>query len=177
MAGMTCKRIQAMLPDVLLDFTQMPAGVLAGMEEHLAACRSCGEEWKSLQATMQVLDMWEVPEPGPYFDMRLTANLREEKLSPAPGWLQRMRSRLVLGNLNLKPALAAAFALFLVSGVGSYEGFVSLNRTEPVRPAVSATVQDLQLFDSNAQTLQQLAAFDDTDAGVGQAPAGNASTY
>ena len=112
---------------------------------------------------MQLLDAWDAPEPSPYFDMRLAVRLREAHESIAPGWLERIRLRLLFGsNLHLRPLAAAAFALLLVSG-GSYFGVVSLNHTEPPQQqVVSATVNDLELLDSNAKTLQELAAFDDT---------------
>jgi len=62
--------------------------------------------------------------------------------------------------------VAAAFALLVIVSGGSYLGVVSLNQTvAPPHPqAVSATVNDLELLDSNAQTLQQLASFDETNA-------------
>ena len=57
---------------------------------------------------------------------------------------------------------AKLWVFFVVSG-GSYFGIVSLNHTYPQqRQTVSATVNDLELLDSNAKTLQELAAFDDT---------------
>ncbi len=122
-----------------------------------------------MQATMRLLDAWEAPEPGAYFDTRMAARLREEKSSKAPGWLEQIRTHLLFdNNLHLRPVMAGAFALLMIVGAGSYEGFVSLNRTPPARQTVSATVNDLELLDRNAQTLQQLAAFDDPDATVGQ---------
>lgn len=166
---MTCDTLQALLPDMLLDSANAASPVSAEARQHLLECSSCAAEWKELQATMQLLDTWRAPEPSPYFDTRMAARLREEKNSKAPGWLERMRTRMLLdGNLSLRPALAAAFALLLILGAASYEGFVSENRTPHPRQTISATVNDLELLDRNAQTLQQLAAFDSTDAGVGQ---------
>ncbi len=166
---MTCDKLQAFLPDMLLDPARAAGPISVEARQHLLECSTCQADWKELQATMQLLDTWHVPEPSPYFDTRMAARLREEKNSKAPGWLERMRTRMLLeGNLSLRPALAAAFALLLIIGAGSYEGFVSLNRTPPPRQTISATVNDLELLDRNAQTLQQLAAFDSTDAAVGQ---------
>ncbi len=162
---MTCDKFQAVLPDMMLDSARVPEHA----RQHLASCSRCQNKWNELQKIWHLLDMWNVPEPSPYFDVRLTARLREEKNSPTPSWLERMRARLMFeSHIHLRPAMAAAFALLLVTGVGSYEGFVSLNRTQPQQQSVSATVKDLELLDSNAQTLQQLAAFDDTDFTVGQ---------
>lgn len=169
---MKCERFQVFLPDLILDPAQVPADV----RRHLPECSACRDEFEQYMATMQLLDTWKAPEPSPYFDTRMTARLREEKLSPPPGMLQRLRTRLLLGNgLQLRPAMAATFALLLIVGGGSYEGFVSLNRTPHTRQPVSATVVDLELLDSNAQTLQQMAAFDDAEGGNSAVADGNAS--
>lgn len=157
---MTCERLQTFLPDMILD----PAHVPADARHHLMECSRCERDWQQLQSTMLLLDTWKVPEPSEYFDTRLAARLREEKLAGSPGWLERVRMRLLFGSsLQLRPVMAGAFALILVVSGGSYAGFVSLNRTVPQpQQKISATVKDLELLDSNAQTLQQLAAFDDS---------------
>lgn len=170
---MTCDKIRAFLPDMMFSSMHVPADV----RQHFQDCPICQGEWKEMQGTMRLLDAWTAPEPSPYFDVRLAARLREEKNAAAPGWLERMRSRLLFSsNLHLRPAVAAAFALILIIGAGSYEGFVNLEKTNPAGgQTVSATVKDLELLDSNEQTLQQMAAFDDTDVGIGQAQNGGAS--
>ena len=172
---MTCDTLRAFLPDMLLDSARA-AAVPKEVQQHLAECPSCRENWDELQATMRLLDSWGVPELSPYFDTRMAARLREERHAKAPGLLERMRTRMLMGgNFHLRPALAAAAALLLIVGAGSYEGYVSLNQTQPVQRTVSATVNDLELLDRNAQTLQQLAAFDSTDAGAGQSSTGSDS--
>ncbi len=164
---MTCDKCRAFLPDMLLDPTHAPAHISIDMRQHLAECTGCQTEWKELQATMELLDEWKAPEPSAYFGTRMAARLRQEKEAPAPGWLERLRTRVLFdSNLHLRPAIAAALALLLIAGAGSYEGFVSLNHTPRPAPTVSATVNDLELLDRNAKTLQQLAAFDDSDAAV-----------
>ncbi len=172
---MTCSRFQEFWPDMLLESERVSAhaprsaGIPVEAQQHLASCASCQQHWRELQATMQLLDEWEAPEPSPYFDTRMAARLREEKSSRLPGWMEQFRTRVLFGNnLHLRPAIAGAFALLLMVGAGSYEGFVFLNRPQPARQTVSATVNDLELFDRNAQTLQQLTAFDDTDPAVHQ---------
>lgn len=156
---MKCEKLQTFLPDMLLE----PAHVPESARQHLRECARCEGEWKELQNTMQLLDAWQVPEPSPYFATRLTARLHEVKESGSSGWLERLRMRLLFaGNLHLRPVMAGGFALLLIVSGGSYVGFVSLNRTVPPPQTVSATVTDLELLDSNAQTLQQLAAFDDS---------------
>lgn len=169
---MTCEKFETFLPDMVLDSAQVPADV----RRHVLECSVCRAELDEFVATMRLLNTWEAPAPTPYFDTRMMARLRQEKNSPAPGWLERMRTRLMFGSgLQLRPAMAAAFALLLIAGGGSYEGFVSLNRTPHPQQTVSATVADLELFDSNAQTLQQMAAFDDADGVPAQASNANGS--
>ncbi len=160
---MQCKKIKSFLPDLLLEPAQVPADV----QQHLKECSQCEDELKQLRATVKLLDAWDAPEPSPYFDTRLAVRLREAKESAAPGFLERMRMRLLFGrDLHLRPVAVAVFALLLAIGGGSYLGVVNLNHAAPQKQqAVSATVNDLELLDSNAQTLQQLAALDDTSAG------------
>lgn len=171
---MRCEKLQAHYPDMLFDPTRVPAEAL----QHVKECSRCANELRELQATMQLLDRWKAPEPSPYFDTRLAVRLREARESEAPGWLERLRLRLLFGsNLNLRPAAAAAFALLIVVGGGSYMGVVNLNHAAPPQQqAVSATVNDLELLDSNAQTLQQLAAFDDTNTDGNPAAGGGNSS-
>ena len=165
---MKCEKLQAYLPDMIFDPTRVPTEAM----QHVTACAACAGELKELQATMQLLDSWKAPEPSPYFDTRLSVRLREARESEAPGWLERLRLYFLFGsNMHLRPALAAAFALLVIVSGGSYMGIVSLNQSVtvalPHQPAVSATVNDLELLDSNAQTLQQLASFDETNADGG----------
>ena len=47
--------------------------------------RVCAEKLKAMRATMALLDEWQVPEPSPYFDVRLQARLREEMAKAAGG--------------------------------------------------------------------------------------------
>lgn len=165
---MKCEKLQVYYPDLLFDPTRVPAEAL----RHVKECSRCASELEELQTTMQLLDGWKAPEPSPYFDTRMAVRLREARASEAPGWLERLRLRLLFGsNLRLRPATAAAFALVIIIGGGSYLGVVSLNDTAvPQRQqVVSATVNDLELLDSNAQTLQQLASFDEANADIGPA--------
>lgn len=163
---MKCEKLQAYLPDMIFDPTRVPAEAM----QHVKECPGCAGELKELQATMQLLDGWKAPEPSPYFDTRMAVRLREARESEAPGLMERLRLHFLFGsNMHLRPAVAAVFALLVIVSGGSYIGVVSLNHTVAPhhQPAVSATVNDLELLDSNAQTLQQLASFDETSANGG----------
>lgn len=167
---MNCEKLQAFLPDMLLN----PARVPAEAYVHLRLCGRCDAEWKDLQSTIQLLDDWHVPEPNQYFATRLSARIQEERDNGPAGWLERLRMRLLFGShFQLRPVMAASLALLLIVTGGSYVGFVSLNRTVSPSVGVSATVTDLELLDSNAQILQQMTAFD--DAGFNTADPANGS--
>jgi len=171
---MNCDTFQAFLPDMLLDPACAAVEAPPEVRKHLAECAGCRENLRQLQATMQLLDTWEVPEPSPYFDTRMAARLREEKSAQSTGWLAGIRARLLLaGSSALRPVLAAALALVVIVGVASFEGHVSLNGTAPAHQTVSATVNDLELLDRNAQTLEELAAFDNPDITAGQGTIGS----
>jgi hypothetical protein len=160
---MKCEKLQGYLPDMMFDPTRVPAEAM----QHVQECSGCANELKELRGTMQLLDEWKAPEPSPYFDTRMAVRLREARESESPGWMERLRLHFLFGsNMHLRPAVAAAFALLVIVSGGSYVGIVSLNHAAAPHPqaAVSATVNDLELLDSNAQTLQQLASFDDTNA-------------
>src|SRR5665213_4290452 len=106
MAAMRCDKLQAFLPDLLLDSARVPAHISPDVRQHLVECPKCQKDWKELQDTVQLMDVWKTPEPGPYFDTRMAARLREERNSKAPGWLERMRARLLFdSNLHLRPAM------------------------------------------------------------------------
>ncbi len=166
---MNCNDCQAALPDLLLD----PASVAAGRaKNHLASCPECLKEFNSLQATFNLLDAWEAPEPSPWFDRRLQIKLREAQAAAPAGWLERIKSRLLFNTgRQLRPALAGALALALLIGGGtaaSVSGALHSRST-----TVSATVQDLQILDRNDQTFQAMDELQDdgpADDGIPDAP-------
>ena len=158
-----CRRIEAQLPDLLLD----PQAVKPSVYEHLASCADCQSELAALRATMSALDAWTAPDPSPYFDTRMQAKLRAAKETEPEGFWERMRSRLLFStNVHLRTAGAAALAALLAVGGGSA---LYVSQLPPSHPQIqaSATVQDLQALDGSAQVFQQLNALDadDTDPG------------
>src|SRR5690242_10936383 len=101
-AVMKCKEILEVMPDLAAGVEAIPSDV----SEHLKACSDCTTKLEEFRQTMALLDEWQVPEPSPYFDMRLRARLREEAAKPVGWWVWLRR-----------PALAASLALVLVAGV------------------------------------------------------------
>jgi len=162
---MNCKNCQAALPNLLFD-PAAPGNAAA--RAHVATCADCARELAAFQATASLLDLWQTPEISPYFDQKLAVRLREEQAAPAPGWFERMKTRLLLNTgRQFRPALAGVMALLLIAGGGTFGITTFQQRTQPVQ--ASATVNDLQILDKNEQALQQMdqllqdAANTDTD--------------
>lgn len=154
---MNCEEIREKMPDVAAGMTEF-----SGEEnQHLAGCGGCTQKLKEMRATMTLLEEWQVPEPSPYFDVRLQARLREEMAKPQPwGWLQWFR----------RPVLAAALTVAMGVGVGL---FFAHNRgiynrpdepiasVEPVEPG--SAVGDLQALDKNHELYSDFDLLDDLD--------------
>jgi len=148
---MNCKGCLTSLPNLLLD-AAAPSNAAA--REHLAACASCNEQFRSLKATFDLLDSWKAPEPSPYFDQKLAVRIREEQTAPPAGWFERMRARLLFNTgRQFRPVMVAALALVIIVGGGTAADF-SLHSAPPVQ--ASATVNDLQNLDTNAQAIQTM---------------------
>jgi anti-sigma factor RsiW len=99
---MNCNQVRELLPD-------LAAGMDKGMQDvqtHISSCAACAAKLQGFRQTMALLDQWQAPEPGPYFDTRLGARIREEMARPAAGWLHWLRT----------PALAASLAVAVVAG-------------------------------------------------------------
>ena len=148
---MDCKTFQDELPDLILTPGAKPS---LAAQAHLRECPPCVEELQSFQRTFAVLDMWTAPEPSPYFDQKIQVRIREEQAAPKMGWFEALKTRILFNTgYQFRPAVAGALALVLaIGGIGSFEG---LSNRAPQSQA-SATVEDLQILDRNAQTFDQL---------------------
>jgi hypothetical protein len=148
---MICKKYQSAVLDLLLD-PAAPSN--AAVRTHIDSCEECSREFKSMEATFALLDVWQAPEPSPYFDQKLAVRLREEQALAPAGWFERMKSRFQFNTgRQFRPAMAGALALILLVGGGTVADF-----TVPSHPntEASATVQDLQILDKNDQALQTM---------------------
>ena len=149
---MLCQDCKFALSDLLLD-PEAPSNAAA--LAHMESCAPCRKEFNSLQATFDLLDTWQAPEPSVYFDQKLAVRLREAQAGPPAGWFERLRSRLLFNTgRQFRPALAGALALVLLVGGGAIADLSGLHYFS--KPAVSATVNDLQILDKNAQALQTM---------------------
>jgi hypothetical protein len=159
-----CKMTDDQLASLLLD----PHAVPAKVHTHVAECTDCQAELAQLEATMQLLDTWEAPQPSPYFLTRLGARMREERQAAPAGWLARtiarVRATIAYGpGLHVRPLAAMALTVALLVGGGTY---LSINDPQPVQPTPqAAVVHDLQVLDSNAQVLDQMEALSSSPSG------------
>jgi hypothetical protein len=149
---MKCDEIRERMPDVVAGFSE----ATAEESSHLAGCGACSEQLKAMQATMSLLDEWQVPEPSPYFDVRLQARLREEMAKP---------QRAGLWHWVRRPVLAAALTVLVGVGVGVY---VTQDRTdrqpENIADAGPGTaVGDLQALEKNHDMYSDFDLLDDLD--------------
>lgn len=119
---------------------------------------------QAMQQMMVLLDEWKVPEPSPWFDGRMMARFREEQARPPESFFARMRDRwLFTQKFAMKPLMVGAMALLVMAGGGSYWQVTHLHAAS-ITPVVSATLHDLQVLDSNDQTIQEMdQLLDDND--------------
>jgi predicted anti-sigma-YlaC factor YlaD len=151
---MKCEEIRERMPDVAAGISQ----ATTAENDHLASCTSCAEQFKAMQETMSLLDEWQVPEPSPYFDVRLQARLREEMAKPqAAWWLRWFR----------QPVMAAALTVMLGIAVGLF--FSQGRRIHSPSPmmadnaAPGTAVSDLQTLDKNHDLYANFDLLDDLD--------------
>jgi len=145
-----------MMPDLASGLTEM-APEIGG---HLAECGACAGRMAEIRQTMALLDEWRVPEPSPYFDVRLQARLREEIAKPQTGWLAWFR----------RPVLAAALTVLMAVGVGLFfskgsavykSGDDEVAVVDSVEPGTA--VSDLQALEKNHDLYSDFDLLDDLE--------------
>ena len=149
---MKCEEIRERMPDVAAGFSELTSGET----NHLANCSVCAEQFKAMRATMSLLDEWQMPEPSPYFDVRLQARLREEIDKPQTRWVHWFR----------RPVLAAALTVIMGVGVGVI--FMRGDRGHPANSPVAdigpgSAVSDLETLDKNHDMYADFELLDDLD--------------
>lgn len=151
---MKCEEIRERMPDVAAGFSQ----ATTAESNHLASCSVCAEELKAMQQTLSLLDEWQVPEPSPYFDVRLQARLREEMAKPQANWLLRWFRQ---------PVMAAALTVIMGIGIGVFFTQGRHIHNQPATMAENAApgtaVSDLQTLDKNHDLYANFDLLDDLD--------------
>ena len=153
---MKCKKVRELMPDLAADL----AAATPEVEQHLQTCAGCTGELEEFRQTMALLDEWQVPEPSPYFDVRLRARLREEAAKPV-SWLAWLR----------KPALAGSLGVLLVMSAVLFRtdaGLQGRHGDDSGPVAVLAepgtAVGDLQALDKNGELYSDFDILDDLQA-------------
>ena len=152
---MKCEELREVMPDLSAGLMPMTAEV----ESHVAGCGDCAAKLKEFRQTMALLDEWLVPEPSPYFDVRLQARLREEMAKPQAGWLAWFR----------QPVLAAALTVLMALGIGLFlrnDDGIQPNSVVAVNDVVSQTgegsaVSDLVSLENNHELYSDFDLLDD----------------
>lgn len=160
-----CKGCEKALPELLLEGRSSD-----GLAElHLRDCAACRIELEQLRATMELMDEWVAPEPSAYFDTRLYARLREDQQDAPQGLWDRVSASLGFkAHRGLRPALAGALGLAMILGGGTAATLLLHHGSTPV--VASPTVDDLKIYDNNAQAVQQMDMLDDAGQGADDAP-------
>jgi hypothetical protein len=153
---MKCEEIREMMPDLASGLVEM-APEIGG---HLAECGVCAGKMAEIRHTMTLLDEWHVPEPSPYFDVRLQARLREEMAKPQAGWLAWFRRSVLAAALTV--LMAVGVGLFFSKGSGVYKS--SDDEVAVVDSADPGTaVSDLQALEKNHDLYSDFDLLDDLE--------------
>ena len=165
MTTMDCKTCRTFLPDLLLDEGAADPRASAHVED----CAECRRELNELRATFALMEEWVAPEPSPYFDSRLAARLREAQTVAPEGLWERLASYLQFSTGRaFRPAVAGALAVALLLGGGTVTTL--LVHQTPAPTASSPAVNDLKIYDNNAQALQQMDLLDEPAGDAGDPP-------
>src|SRR5271165_6207257 len=156
---MNCEEIRERMPEVAAGFDQPTADE----NEHLESCAACTEQMKAMRATMAVLDEWQVPEPSPYFDVRLQARLREEMARPEPGWLAWFRQPLLAAALTVLMAIGVGLFLSQRGGYNSGRDVVAVIDAPTTAAEPGTAVSDLQSLEKNHDLYSDFDLLDDLE--------------
>jgi hypothetical protein len=153
----------------LMEACAAPEMASAEARQHLSDCAACSAEWTGMKQVMALLDVWQAPEPSPYFSTRLRARVREEAAQPV-GMAARLRA--IFGR---NAALASAMALLLFGGAMMFRSGTGSKGVHPMHDIeISSGLQigtpsgDLKVLDKNFDMYANFDLLDDVS------PAGNA---
>jgi hypothetical protein len=147
---MKCDEICEVMPDLAAGLN----AVTPEVQDHLTTCAVCESKLNEIRRTMALLDEWQVPEPSPYFDVRLQARLREEAAAMPSGWWHWVR----------KPALAMSLAVLMVMSISLFQtggGRISAPVPRAMVEEPGTAVGDLQALDRNNDLYSNFELLDD----------------
>ncbi len=152
---MKCEEIREVMPDLasgLMEITPDLAG-------HLAGCGACAGKMEEFRQTMALLDEWKVPEPSPYFDVRLQARLREEMAKPQAGWLAWFQRPVLAAALTV--LMGVGVGLFFTKGSGIYKPGDDVIAVNDASAEPGTAVSDLQALEKNHDLYSDFDLLDD----------------
>ncbi|MGH9513989.1 MAG: anti-sigma factor family protein [Terriglobales bacterium] len=152
---MKCNEIRELMPDLAAGISV----ITPQMDEHMQACPECTVTFGELRQTMALLDEWQAPEPSPYFDSRLRAQLREEMTKEPSGW----RASFGRSSWIRKPALAFSLAAILVMGILFRGDGYRYKGSESMVIVPGSAVSDLQALDKNHDLYSNSDLLDDLE--------------
>jgi hypothetical protein len=128
---MKCELAQQKI--ALIVYEELPDDECHALEQHLATCTRCQEEFEAVKALRQAMAFIPTEEPSANL-LALTRMRLEEALDNMPrnGWLVRSRQSIMggLGALSHSPVAASA-VLVLGLGFGALSGYRLAQRTPP----------------------------------------------
>jgi hypothetical protein len=154
---MKCEEIREVMPDLASGLVE----VTPEIGGHLAGCAACAGKLEEFRKTMALLDEWQVPEPSPYFDVRLQARLREEMAKPQSAWMAWFRRPALAAALSV--LMAVGVGLFLREGNGNYRPADNMiaNNEAVVQAAPGTAVGDLSALEKNNDLYSDFELLDD----------------
>ena len=151
---MKCDEIK----ELMLDVAAGAGEATPAMNEHLLGCPDCAGKLAGIRQTMALLDEWQAPDPSPYFDTRLAAQMREERAKPVrAGWLSWFRVLALAGALALVLMVAGGVGLYNKGKGGSRAGNIEV----PQVATPGTAVGDLQALDKNEDLYANFDVLDD----------------
>jgi len=105
---------------ILAAYGELPDEDAVGLEQHLAGCEPCREEWNAMCLLDRAVGMYPMAEPDPNLVAQSRMRLDEAlDAMPQHGFVTRLQASLAvwLGNLKSAPALAT-----LLIGIGFLSG-------------------------------------------------------
>ncbi len=136
----------------------------AGVSDHLASCAACQRELAEMRAVWALMEEWTAPEPTAYFDTRLHARLRDAQATAPEGLWERFASYLHYSTGRaLRPAMAGALGVAMLLGGGTAVSLLAHHGAAAAATS-SPTVNDLRIYDNNAQAVQEMDLLDDANA-------------
>jgi hypothetical protein len=152
---MKCEEVREVMPDLASGLME----VTPEINGHLTDCGGCARKMEEFRQTMALLDEWKVPEPSPYFDMRLQARLREEMAKPQAGWLTWFRRPVLAAALTV--LMGVGVGLFYTKGGGMYGSADNVVAVVDQATEPGTAVSDLQALEKNQDLYSNFDLLDD----------------